>query len=311
MVYRSLSELDFTLADLPSLPSPRRILMTSPEFFDIRYVINPHMAGHIGDVDSEAAQRQWNALKKAYSDLGYEADIVDGLSGLPDMVFCANQTLPFRSATTEHVHTGGDRTESNAIWKGVILSHMYAPERMKEVACYEAFFEQPGYETVHLESSIETSFEGMGDAIWHPSRYLLWGGYGFRTDASVYSEISDLLRVHILAIELTDPEFYHLDTCLSVLDEKTALIYPGAFQVDGLALIRAFFEHVIESPENEARSLFSCNAHSPDGKNVLIQAGCSTTNRLLVEAGFNVVELETSEFLKAGGSVFCMKQMFW
>ena len=64
-------------------------------------------------------------------------------------------------------------------------------------------------------------------------------------------------------------------------------------------------------PEDEARHRLASNAHCPDGKHVLIQEGCPVTNRQLKEAGFIPVELETGEFLKAGGSVFCMKQMFW
>jgi N-dimethylarginine dimethylaminohydrolase len=32
---------------------------------------------------------------------------------------------------------------------------------------------------------------------------------------------------------------------------------------------------------------------------------------MLREAGFTPLELDTSEFIKAGGSVFCMKLMFW
>ena len=32
---------------------------------------------------------------------------------------------------------------------------------------------------------------------------------------------------------------------------------------------------------------------------------------MLREAGFEVVELDTDEYLKSGGSVFCMKLMYW
>jgi N-dimethylarginine dimethylaminohydrolase len=44
---------------------------------------------------------------------------------------------------------------------------------------------------------------------------------------------------------------------------------------------------------------------------VLIQEGCDGTVDRLRAHGFVPVELDTSEFLKAGGSVFCMKQMIW
>lgn len=298
MIYRSTQDLDFTLNDVPTCPRPGRVLMTSPEHFDVTYVINPHMAGHIGTIDHDLAMAQWKALHDTFLNCGLEVHTVQGLEGLPDMVFCANQTLPFIRLT-------------NGNQKGVVLSKMFAEERMAEVNRYAEFFSDLGFETVPLHESVQTSFEGMGDGIWHPNRYLLWGGYGFRTDANVYDQISSELDVRILLIELTDPDFYHLDTCFSVLDEDSVLIYPGAFQQAGLDLVHLFFRNVIESPENEARTLFSCNAHCPDGKYVVIQKGCTETVNALSSAGYTPVEVDTSEFLKAGGSVFCMKQMFW
>lgn len=294
----------FEIHTMPPIPLPGRVLMTTPTYFSVAYVINPHMEGNIGEVDRARARLQWEVLRDTYQSLGIEVTAVDGVEGLPDMVFCANQTLPYRTP-------GGNQ--------GVVLSRMHAPERKAEVAHFAAFFESRDYEVLRLDSDLPgdsstgsgQSFEGMGDALWHPGRYLLWGGYGFRTNRSVYERLSDSLGIPILLLQLTDPDFYHLDTCLCPLDEMTALIYPGAFESDGLELIGAHFDRIIEAPESEARQLFACNAHSPDGKHVIIQRGCDETNRLLRDAGFDVIEVDTDEYLKSGGSVFCMKLMFW
>ena len=289
---------------LPPIPLPGRVLLTTPTFFDVKYVINPHMEGQIGNVDADRALAQWEALRDAYVNLGIDVTVVDGAEGLPDMVFCANQTLPYR-------RPGGDQ--------GVVLSRMNAPERHKEVAYYARFFEDEGYEVFRLDADIMggpgsspgQSFEGMGDALWHPGRYVLWGGYGFRTDRAVYDGLSERLGFPVLLLHLTDPDFYHLDTCFCPLDETTALIYPAAFQQEGIELIHSHFDRVLEAPESEARELFACNAHSPDGKNVIIQRGCTETKQQLSEAGYEVIEVDTDEYLKSGGSVFCMKLMFW
>ena len=40
---------------------------------------------------------------------------------------------------------------------------------------------------------------------------------------------------------------------------------------------------------------------------MLIQKGNPVTKEGLETAGFRVLELDTSEFIKSGGSVFCMK----
>ncbi|PEN14010.1 amidinotransferase [Longibacter salinarum] len=297
MVYTSPDAIDFTLDDCPPLSRPQRVVLTSPDHFDVQYVINPHMSGNIGGVNRAAALQQWKALRAAYSALDIEPLIVDGQSGLPDMVFCANQTLPFHNPMSDT--------------SGVVLSNMHAPERQNEVPHYEQFFRSVDYEVLNLPDGLDTDFEGMGDAIWHPGRFLLWGGYGFRTDRDTYEALSDLLGVRVLALALSDPEFYHLDTCFSVLDENSVLIYPGAFDTDGIAMIEQFFDTVVDAPEGEARHQFACNAHCPDGDHVFIQEGCTVTMKRLREAGFRPVELDTSEFLKSGGSVFCMKQMIW
>ena len=296
MVYRTASEIDFKLSDLPRIPNPRRVLMTAPTHFQVEYVINPHMEGNIGDVDPATAHDQWQRLRDAYDSIGIEPHTLQGAEGLPDMVFCANQTLP--------VPAVGDQVPR------VVLSRMFSDHRKAEVGAFETWFGTQGYEVLHLQDG-KGSFEGMGDAIWHPGRYLLWGGFGFRSDPEVYVRLAEALDLNIVRLLLDDPDFYHLDTCFSVLDEQSVLIYPGAFGEDGLGMIRKLFERVLEAPEDESRELFACNAHCPDGRHVIIQRGCEKTGRTLKAAGYEPVEVDTDEFLKSGGSVFCMKQMFW
>lgn len=297
MVYRSPDTLDVSLVDLPSIPRPDRVVLTTPTHFDVEYVINPHMSNNVGSVDQDVAFQQWKALRATYTALDVSPLIVNGQPGLPDMVFCANQTLPF------YLPDGGQR--------GVVLSHMHAEERKEEVPYYAEFFEKQGYAVEQLPDKLDLDFEGMGDAIWHPGRFLLWGGYGFRTAPAAYEALSDLLDVRVILLQLNDPDYYHLDTCFCPLDADNVLIAPAAFDEDGRALIDEIFDTVIEAPDHEARHQFACNAHCPDGTHVMIQEGCEGTIARLREEHFVPVELDTSEYLKAGGSVFCMKQMVW
>jgi N-dimethylarginine dimethylaminohydrolase len=211
------------------------------------------------------------------------------------MVFCANQTLPFRLS-------GGIQ--------GVVLSRMHSKHRTAEVPYYERFFQARDYLAHSLPEHIP-DFEGMGDALWHAGRELLWGGFGFRSSLEAYEYLAERLGVRILVLKLEDPDFYHLDTCLSIINMSTALIFPGAFDQAGLELISSIFPVVVEAPEDESRKLFACNGHSPDGRHVIIQRGCEVTVDRLRSVGLRPVEVDTDEFLKAGGSVFCMKQMFW
>ncbi len=260
MIYQTPDALDLQLDRIPSLPPPRRVVLTTPTHFDVEYVINPHMSENVGAVNTDVAWQQWKALRAAYTALDHTPVLVNGQSGLPDMVFCANQTLPFYDPASDS--------------KGVVLSRMHSEQRADEVPYYARFFEEEGYAVDTLPEDLDADFEGMGDALWHPGHHLLWGGYGYRTSPEAYEALGDLLDVPIVALRLVDPDYYHLDTCLCPLDARHALVAPEAFDDAGRALIDALFETVIEVPDHEARHQFACNAHCPDGAHVLIQEGC-------------------------------------
>lgn len=270
--------------------------MVDPQHFDVEYVINPHMEGHIGGVDKAAARSQWQSMHDTLKSFGIEMHVIDGQPGFPDMVFCANQSLPCLR---------GDGS------KEVVMSIMHAHQRKGEVSFVENFYRSMGYTIHHLNGHDITDFEGMGDALWHSGRRLIWGGYGYRSSLQAYESISNLLNVPIIALELVDPSFYHLDTCLCILNESSALFYPAAFTQEGIQLLEAFFPNLIEVGKDEAVNGFACNALSPDGTHVLIHKNLSQTNATLASLGFDVHEIDTSEFLKSGGSVFCMKMMLW
>ncbi|MCH8568252.1 MAG: hypothetical protein LAT67_08315 [Balneolales bacterium] len=293
-VITSINNLDFTAADLTSMDKPGKIIMVRPTHFSIDYVINKHMEGNVGKADKALAMQQWEAVKSAFEDTGMEVHVIEGGEGLPDMVFCANQSLPFKN-------DDGD--------KEVIMSIMDSVHRKPEVSLIEKWYEDQEYQIHHLNYKKISRFEGMGDAIWHYGKKLLWGGYGFRTSLEAYHYISDTYKVPVIALKLEHPEFYHLDTCFCVLNETSVMIYPGAFEKKGLDLIRAFFDTIIEVPEDEAIGSFACNATCPDGSTVVIHPGAQKTNAQLKHEGFKVVEVPTGEFMKSGGSVFCMKMM--
>lgn len=292
-IYGQASELDFAIGDLPQVPLPTAVLFVRPTFYEVAYVINPHMEGRVGSVDRGAALAQWQSLVDAYGSLGFDIHLLDGEPGLPDMVFCANQTLP--SVDVESA-------------RRVVASNMAARERQSEVPFLEQFFADHGYRVLPAPSR---PFEGMGDALWHYDRRLLWVGTGYRSTGEAAAEVGQALGVATVVLHLVDPMFYHLDTCLSVLDGETALWVPSAFNDASREVLQRLIPRLLAVPRKEALSGLACNAHCPDGHHVVIQAGCDFTAGLIRKHGFQVVECETGEFLKAGGSVFCMKQMFW
>lgn len=285
--------MDVAFSDLHPRPPEVRVLMAEPSYYDVLYVINPHMAGNVGMVDKARAQKQWEQVRNAYANLGYPIELIAGVPGLPDLVFMANQSFP------------GQLPDGR--W-AAFLSFMHSKLRRPEVDVVAAWYHNRGALTVPL-SNRALPFEGMGDVAWVPGRRAIVGGHGFRTDPAVYPELAQRFDVPTLSVELVDARFYHLDTCLQLIDDQTALFVPCAFDEVGIALLERAFPRLIEIPEEEAAKQLACNGHCPDGKHFIVQRGTSRTLKAVKALGLTPIEVETSEFIKSGGSVFCMKLM--
>lgn len=283
----------------------KKVLMTNPQHFDVVYAINAHMMGADGKlqkVDKALAQKQWSTLKKTYEDLGFEVHVLDGDPQHPDMVFTANQSFPFLSSL--------DQSPS------VILSHMKSEFRKDEVQHFENYYRKAGYKIHALKSDF--SFEGNGDALI--TGKSIWAGHGFRTDKSVYEEIRSITGFDIYPLELKNENFYHLDTCFSILrgapenansGPSVVAVVREAFTSQDFDLIKSKFHTVIEIALDEAIENFAANCHSPDGKNVILHPGSTKFVQELARLGFAALEVDTSELKKSGGSVFCMKMMHY
>jgi arginine dihydrolase len=254
----------------------RTYLMCPPDYFAVKYAINPWMNPAL-PVDLARAQRQWEQLKATYLALGHTVRIIDAQPGLPDMVFAAN---------------GG-----TVIGGGVLGSKFKHPERQPEAAVYMNWFRQSGYQVtvpVHVN-------EGEGDIIF--ARRAIIAGYGLRSDEAVGGEAAALSGLPVISVRLVDPRFYHLDTALIVLDENTAAYYPAAFDEAGQAALAAHFGELIEAKDADAEVL-GLNGIS-DGRNVVLPVQAEGLARDIHAAGFTVVPVDMSEFKKAGGGPKC------
>lgn len=306
--FRSELEVEsLSIKDFPLRAEPQNVLMCMPTFFDVKGVQNPFMEGRVGTVDIDLARLQWQLLKETFEKLGCVVRTIQPVEGLEDMVFAANQALV--SLNDQSFFPAHDKEMPIAF-----LGQMRHEQRQREIPWYQKWFEANGYYVLTFDDVMGNEdftpvFEGQGDAIWHPSRTLLWGGHGARTEEYAYRYLSSVFSTNIVLLKLSDPRFYHLDTCFSAIDEETVMIYEGAFDSDGLALIKHFFKKVISVSEKDALN-FALNAVAING-NVILQKGSADTVEALKSGGFNPIEVDTSEFMKSGGSVFCLKMMVY
>ena len=259
-----------------------RLLVCSPEYFQIDYEINPWMRRTNAVVPSRAVS-QWQALMHVLErDVGAGIERMPPVEGLPDLVFTANAGV--------------------VVGRRALASRFRFPERQREEMYFERWFRAQGFDVLTLDKT--SYFEGAGDLLGFPDTWF--GGYRQRTDIRSFPTLSELFRREIIPLELIDGRFYHLDTCFCPLTGGELLYFPAAFDAYGLAAImeRIPEERRIPVPEEEAIR-FACNAVSV-GKHVVIPAGCPRTMQILRDRGYRTHAVELDEFMKSGGAAKCL-----
>jgi N-dimethylarginine dimethylaminohydrolase len=271
-------------AIVPPIQSTRpTYLMCPPKLYDVNYVINPWMVGNIHASSRERAAQQWQNLYKAMTEIA-EVEVVEPQPGSPDMVFTANAGL-----------------EHNGI---VALSSFYHPERQDEEQHFRRWFNTAGYKIFDISRSIP--FEGEGDALFFANGTRLWAGHGPRTSAASHHLLREIWNVEVVSLHLIDPRFYHLDTCFAPLANDQIMYYPEAFDTASNAAIEAFYppsKRIIVSESDAVH--FACNAINIDETIILNQISRELTEQLQSK-GLRVIQINLSEFLKAGGAAKCL-----
>jgi N-dimethylarginine dimethylaminohydrolase len=268
---------------------PKTALMCPPTFFDVREPKNPYMGRPI---DRAKAQQQWEELRRALEDAGLTVEVIDPVKDLDDMVFAANQVF-----VGHHDRLGNF----------IVPSRMRYASRHQEVTFFVDWFRRRGYQIIDLDLSGEY-LEGHGDLLWHPDRSRIWAAYGFRSTrggVEKFAAAMQELGFPVIPLQLVDEHCYHLDTCLCPLNDDAALIYPGAFSSESLQTVRANWKRVHELKREEALQ-FMGNGIVANGRFITPRLSHNLEQILARERLIPVV-VDTSEFEKSGGSVFCMK----
>lgn len=259
-----------------------KILMCPPDYYGIKYEINPWMNVKIQS-NHEIATKQWNNLHKILKeDLGADVKLIQPKEDVPDMVFTANAAVMYGN-------------------KAVIAKFKFE-QRQPEEKYFAEWFEQNGYEVITLPD--EMAFEGAGDALYLDG--VLYSGYIPRSDIAAHTYISETLKIPVVSLELSSNSFYHLDTCFCPLEGGYLIYYPDAFDKYANKVIEnAVSEDKRIIVNQEESSYFTCNAVNI-GKNVVTNLTTQRFSTLLKEKGFNHIQTDMSEFMKAGGACKCL-----
>ena len=171
-----------------------RILMCRPTQFDVQYVINPWMEGHLGRVRHAVAMQQWTSLHAAVSRLA-KVEVINSTPACPTCALppmrglCwATSSLPvhFASTSVSRRHRSTHSGSNGPALKSLTRWWMH--------------------------------FEGEGDALLQAdgeSGPRLWAGYGVRSSLESHQAICETLHLEVVSLHLVDERFYHLDTCFA------------------------------------------------------------------------------------------------
>lgn len=292
-VIRSLLEKSIVEGTAMTTQGNPRILMCQPEHFGVVYSINPWMNpaewGRHEQALAAASHGQWMALHKTLRDLGARIELVPPAEGLPDLVFTANAAVvmdrkvllarfrhPQRRAEEDHLATAFQRLRT----RGIIDDIVALPDGV--------------------------TLEGAGDCVFDRTRNLFWLGYGPRSDAAAAKAVEDAFGLDVVALELIDPRFYHMDTALSALPRGEIMYVPEAFTAEGRAIIASHapaLQRIAIGAEDATQLCANAVCIGDD----LVMSACSDRMRAqLTERGYRVVTTPLTAFLRSGGSAFCL-----
>lgn len=248
-----------------------------------------------GGPDAARARGQWEALRKAFEDAGKSVSVLEPPAGAGEPASClSRQAFPGLGPRMERVcvPAGGRRG------------------RQQDDLPARDWLRGQGYRVEALPDAT-AAFEGLGDCRWHPGKRLLWGGYGFQTDPEVYSHVALAFWAPVIRLKLVNERFPRLDTCFCPLTQEAVLIYPPAFDGASLELILRLFPVVLAAEEGEAAGLMACSAAVLDSRTAFVPKGAGTCARRIRALGLEVAEVDASEFLRPGGSIFRMSLPFF
>ena len=259
----------------------KEVLLCKPLYFSVEYAINPWMQP--GTVDKNQAMQQWKALVNTLTTLKISVKLIDQVAGLPDMVFSTDQAI-----------TVGNK---------VLLSNFRYPERRSESKFYKKWFEENDYSVNTLPNDLY--LEGSGDCLFWGD--IIFMGYGFRSTIASAKTTASLLNIDVIPLELINPKYYHLDLAFLPINSTSAIYYPKAFSQNSQKKKKKNIPDLYEFTEKEV-SGFAANS-LVTGNHVILQKNNPTFVNRIRKLGYYPIEIDISEFLKAGGGIHCLVQI--
>jgi len=268
-------------------------LMCPPRHFAVTYRINPWMDPTSWALDERklaaTSGAEWSNLYDTLRAFDARIDLIAPVPDLPDLVFTANAAVVLDGRA--------------------LLARFRHLQRRREEPHFEAVFRSLQARGIIDSVRVlpdDVVLEGAGDCVWDASRNLFWMGYGPRSDVAARAIVEETFATDVVALELADDRFYHMDTALCPLPGGAVMFLPQAFTASGKTVIRDRIasDQLIEVSMADAGRL-AINAVCVG--DAVVSSGCSAhLGARLAERGYRAIAAPLTSFSRSGGGAFCL-----
>jgi N-dimethylarginine dimethylaminohydrolase len=194
----------------------------------------------------------------------------------------------------------------------VLLPSMKFPQRQAELPYLVEMYKEIGIPVIPFPT--KDVFEGQAELKWFFGGNLAVCGPGHRSTVKSFKVLAKLFE-YVYGLHGLDPprlvitplisaDYYHLDVAMLEVNETTCIVHKRSMTPASIKALRAagLTVHVIDTKDS-----FCLNAVISNG--VLIThklTDPSLAKTLKTLTGCDLIEVETTEFEKSGGSVRCM-----
>lgn len=260
----------------------KRVLVSKPEYLKAAK-INEIAKKWDLDLDLEKMKKEHELFVQAYKDNGVEVEYLEADPERPNSVF--------------------SRDFGGCVKEGCILGNFKLPLRYKEHTDYEKRMKELGIPVIaRVEKGL---FEG-GDFMFLNEKTIAVG-MADRTNEEGVEEIRNQLSKYgyeVIGVKLKK-EYLHLDMCFNLVDDNLAVSYKEGLPKDFAKRIEEM-EIEIVSVSEESIFEHGCNLQALGNHKVLSLKKNSEVNEELRKKGMDVIEIDITEILKAGGGPHCM-----
>ena len=261
----------------------KKVLVSRPQFLKPAPIKEIAKKWKNTVMDVPTMLREHELFVGAYKKAGVEVEFLEPDEERPNSVFA--------------------RDFGGCVKEGYIMGRFKLDMRYKEHIDYKKRMEELGIPMIGEVK--EGLFEG-GDFMFMNEHWVVVG-MADRTNEAGLVEIKKILEP--LGYEVTGvplkKEYLHLDMCFNLVDDHLAVSYRQGLPEEFRELLAKRNIEIIDVPE-EAIYLHGCNLQALGEHRVLSLKQNECVNEKLAAKGMEVIELDITEILKAGGGPHCM-----